>query len=80
MGRGGVNQGPCRMPELSGLDQLENVTDANYTEFQIEITDSLGNMTEKLEAEQIRLKEAGEDDRAEELGKESLTFKAYLLM
>ncbi|HET8686042.1 MAG TPA: hypothetical protein VFM18_05180, partial [Methanosarcina sp.] len=68
MGSGGMGQGPCRMPELFGFDQVENVTDANYTDVQTEITDSLGNMTEKLEAEQTRLTEAGEDDRAEELG------------
>jgi hypothetical protein len=68
MGPGGMNREPCRMPELFGLDQVENVTDANYTDVQTEITDSLGNMTERLEAEQTRLTEAGEADRAEELG------------
>ena len=69
MGPGGMNQGHCRIPELFVLNQVENVTDANYTDVQTEITDSLGNMTEMLEAKQTRLKEAGEDDRAEELGK-----------
>jgi hypothetical protein len=68
MGPDGMNHGLCRMPELFGLNQVENVTDANYTDVQTEITDSLGNMTEMLEAEQTRLTEAGEDDRAEELG------------
>jgi hypothetical protein len=68
MGHGGMNQGHCKIPELFVLNQVENVTDANYTDIQTEITDSLGNMTQMLEAKQTRLKEAGEDDRAEELG------------
>jgi hypothetical protein len=68
MGHGGMNQGHCKIPELFVLNQVENVTDANYTDIQTEITDSLRNMTQMLEAEQTRLKEAGEDDRAEELG------------
>lgn len=68
MGAGGMNQGPCKIPELFSLDQVDNVTDANYTDVQTVITDSLGNMTEKLKAEQTRLTEAGEDDRAKELG------------
>jgi L-lactate utilization protein LutC len=63
-----MNQRPCGNPESFSLDQLENVTDANYTDVQTKITDSLGNMTEKLKAEQTRLTEAGKDDRAEELG------------
>lgn len=57
-----------RMSKLFGLNQVENVTDANYTDVQTEITDSLGNMTKMLKSEQTRLKEAGEDNRAEELG------------
>ena len=63
-----MNNRSRRMPELFGLNQVENVTDANYTDLQTEITDSLGNMTKMLETEQTRLKEAGEDNRAKELG------------
>ncbi len=68
MGHGETNQKHCRIPDLFVLNQVENVTDANYTAVQTEITDSLGNMTEILKAKQTRLKEAGEDDRSEELG------------
>ncbi len=68
MGHGGMNQGHCKIPEMFFLNQVENVTDANYTEIQTEITDSLGNTTQMLEAKQTSLKEAGENHRAEELG------------
>ncbi len=43
-----MNQGPCGMPGLFNLDQLENVTDDNYTDVQTEIFGSIGNMTEML--------------------------------
>ncbi len=68
MRSGGRHNGHGGTNELFGLDKVENVTDANYTTVQTEITDSLGNMTEILKAEQTRLKEAGENNRAEELG------------
>jgi len=43
-----MNQGPCGMPGLFNLDQVENVTDDNYTEVQTDIVNSIGNMTEML--------------------------------
>lgn len=43
-----MGQGPCGMPGLFNLDQVENVTDDNYTDVQTEIVDSIGNMTEML--------------------------------
>lgn len=68
MSPGRTNHEPCRMPEVFSLGKVENATDANYTDVQTEITDSLGNMTEILKAEQTKLTEAGENDRAQELG------------
>jgi len=50
------------------LFKIENLTDENFTDVQTEILDSLQNMTEKLEVMQTQATEAGEDDRAEELG------------
>lgn len=44
----GMNKGSCGMPGLFNLDQVENVTDDNYTDVQTEIVDSIGNMTEML--------------------------------
>lgn len=79
-GSGEMDNRSCKIPELFDINQVENVTDANYTDVQTEITDSIGNMTKVLEAEQTRLKETGEDNRAEELGKKSLIFKIYQAM
>ena len=64
---GEMHMGPGRMPGLFGLDQIENVTDDNFTDVQTEIVASLENMTERLEAEQTNLTEAGDEDRTEEL-------------
>ncbi len=47
-GPDGMNQGPCGISGLFKLEQLENVTDDNYTDVQIEIVSSIGNMTEML--------------------------------
>lgn len=47
-GPGEMNQGPCGMPGLFNLDQVENVTDDNYTDVQTEIVNSIGNTTEML--------------------------------
>jgi hypothetical protein len=44
----GMNQGPCGMFGLFNLDQVENVTDDNYTDVQTEIVNSIGNKTEML--------------------------------
>lgn len=46
---------------------LENVTDENFTDVQAVVLDSLQNMTDRVEAAQTRLTEAGESSRAEEL-------------
>ncbi|KKH96882.1 hypothetical protein EO95_03790 [Methanosarcina sp. 1.H.T.1A.1] len=56
--------------EMCGLCLFEigNITEENFTDVQTEMLDSLQNMTEQLEDIQTRLTEAGEDDRAEELG------------
>lgn len=74
MGPDGMNRGPGkmhmrpgRMPGLFGLDQVESVTDDNFTDVQTEIVDCLGNITERLEAEQTNLTEADDDNRTEEL-------------
>ena len=66
-GPGEMHMGPGRMPGLSGLDRVENVTDDNFTDVQTEIVESLGNMTQRLETEQTNLTEAGDDNRTEEL-------------
>jgi len=65
---GEMHMGPGVMHVVFGLDMVENVTEENFTDVQTEIVDSLGNMTEMLEAKQTELTDAGEDDRAEELG------------
>lgn len=44
----GMNQGPCGVPGLFNLDQVENITDDNYTDVQTKIVNSIGNMTEML--------------------------------
>lgn len=46
---------------------LENVTEENFTDVKAIILDSLQNMTERTEAAQTRLMEAGESSKAEEL-------------
>ncbi len=46
---------------------LDNITDENFTDVQAVILESLQNMTEKAEAAQTRLMEAGENSKAEEL-------------
>lgn len=51
----------------SCLFDVENLTEENFTDVQIEILDSLQNMTERLEEMQTRITEAGDEDRAEEL-------------
>ncbi|MDD3245946.1 MAG: hypothetical protein PHF18_03640 [Methanosarcina sp.] len=52
--------GPC-------FSEVGNVTEENFTDAQTEMLDSLQNMTDKLEEIQIRLTEAGDEDRVEEL-------------
>ncbi|WP_011307952.1 hypothetical protein [Methanosarcina barkeri] len=69
----GRNMEPDEMPtepdEVHGFCHilLENITDENFAEVQDVILDSLQNMTEKAEAAQTRLTEAGESSKAEEL-------------
>ncbi|MGV8076175.1 MAG: hypothetical protein ACP5N0_02570 [Methanosarcina sp.] len=72
----GMNKEPCG---ISGFDlfQVENVTDYNYTDFQLKIVDYLGNMTEMLKAEQTNIAEAGDDERAKEIG-ETIADLEYL--
>lgn len=65
---GEMHMGPGGMHGVFGLDMVENVTEENFTDVQTETVDSLGNLTEMLEAKQTDLTDAGEDDRAEELG------------
>ena len=68
--------GPCEKDGFRGemygpcLFDVGNVTDENFTDVQTEMLDSLQNMTERLEEMQARFTEAGEDDRAEELGEQ----------
>ncbi|HIH74947.1 MAG TPA: hypothetical protein HA306_07150 [Methanosarcina sp.] len=68
MGSGGMGTLTGKMPGFFGFAGVESVTDENYTDVQAEMVDLLGNATEVLKAEQTSLTEAGEDDRAEELG------------
>jgi len=63
----GMNQGPCRMPGLFNLDQVENVTDDNYTDVQTEIVDSIGNRTEMLNKQ---LENATDENRTEMLNEQ----------
>jgi len=56
---------------------LENITDENFTDVQTVILESLQNMTERAEAAQTRLTEAGESSKAEELN-EKITEIRYL--
>jgi hypothetical protein len=63
-----THMGPGGMQGLFDLDMVENVTDENFTDVQTEIVASLGNMTTMLETKQTNLTEAGEDERAAELG------------
>jgi hypothetical protein len=75
MENGGRCVGPNEMKmEPDGRNEfchvlLENVTNENFTEVQAIVLDSLQNMTERIEAAQARLTEAGESSRAEELNK-----------
>ena len=50
MGRGhnGMHHGARRIPGLFNLEQVENVTDNNYSAVQTEMVNSLGNMTGML--------------------------------
>jgi hypothetical protein len=48
--------------------EVENLTEENFTDVQTEMLTSLQNMTEKLEEMQTQFTEAGEDNRAEDLG------------
>lgn len=48
MGPGEKNMGHAGMHGLFCLDQVENVTDDNYTDVQTEIVSSIGNITEML--------------------------------
>lgn len=68
LGPGGMSRGFGGMPGLFGFVQVETMTDDNYTDVQAEMVDFLANMTEMLETEQTNLTEAGEENRAEELG------------
>jgi len=75
MENGGRCVGPNEMKmEPDGRNEfcpvlLENVTNENFTDVQAIVLDSLHNMTERIEAAQARLTEAGESSRAEELNK-----------
>ncbi|WP_229392414.1 hypothetical protein [Methanosarcina sp. DH2] len=55
--------------EMCGLCLFEarDVTEENFTDVQTEMLNSLQNMTENLEETQVKLTEAGKEDRAEEL-------------
>ncbi|HWQ48482.1 MAG TPA: hypothetical protein VN414_05960 [Methanosarcina sp.] len=75
MENGGRCVGPNEMKmEPDGRNEfcpvlLENVTNENFTDVQAIVLDSLQNMTERIEAAQAGLTEAGESSRAEELNK-----------
>ena len=65
---GEMHGGPGEVNGFSCLGMVENVTDENFTDAQTQIVDSLGNMTDMLEAKQANLTEDSKDDRAAELG------------
>lgn len=55
---------------------LEKITEENFTDFQAIVLDSLQNITEKFEAEQTMLTEAGESNRAKELNEKITEIKS----